>query len=97
MTDEQWETRLSEAEAQCEDERQKVLEQGGLFVWVQNATKPAVLTTSFVVAAVARVIPVKSRFYLSLEDDLMRRFGGDRVKSFMSWANMAEDEPIEHA
>src|SRR5690606_755059 len=29
-------------------------------------------------------------------DDLMKRFGGDRVKGFMSWANISEDEPIEH-
>ena len=38
----------------------------------------------------------ESRFYLSLEDDLMRRFGGDRVKGFMKWADMPEDMPIEH-
>jgi preprotein translocase subunit SecA len=41
--------------------------------------------------------PGESRFYLSLEDDLMRRFQGERVKSFMSWANVPEDEPIEHS
>jgi preprotein translocase subunit SecA len=40
--------------------------------------------------------PGSSRFYLSLEDDLMRRFGGDRVKGFMKTFNMPENEPIEH-
>ena len=38
-----------------------------------------------------------SRFYVSVEDDLMRRFGGDRIKSVMSWAGLADDAPIEHS
>lgn len=38
-----------------------------------------------------------SRFYLSLEDDLMRIFGGDRLKTLFSKLNMPEDEPIEAA
>ncbi len=39
--------------------------------------------------------PGGSRFFVSLEDDIMRRFGGDRVKSVMEWAGMSEDVPIE--
>jgi preprotein translocase subunit SecA len=39
--------------------------------------------------------PGSSRFYLSLEDDLMRIFGGDRIKSMMATLGMVEDEPIE--
>jgi len=38
-----------------------------------------------------------SRFYVSLEDDIMRRFGGDRIKGFMQWAGLDEDTPIENA
>jgi preprotein translocase subunit SecA len=38
-----------------------------------------------------------SRFYVSLEDDIVKRFGGDRIKSFMEWAGMDEDTPIENA
>ena len=41
--------------------------------------------------------PGSSRFYTSLEDDIMRRFGGDRIKGFMQWAGMDEDTPIENA
>ena len=37
-----------------------------------------------------------SRFYASLEDEIVRRFGGDRVKGLMQWAGMGEDTPIEH-
>jgi preprotein translocase subunit SecA len=40
--------------------------------------------------------PGSSRFYLSLEDDLMRIFAGDRVKSLMEKMGMPDDEPIEH-
>ena len=41
--------------------------------------------------------PGSSRFYVSLEDDVVRRFGGDRVKGFMEWAGIGEDVPIEHS
>lgn len=41
--------------------------------------------------------PGSSRFYISLEDDIVRRFGGDRVKSIMEWAGLDEDTPIEHS
>ncbi|UCH42837.1 MAG: preprotein translocase subunit SecA, partial [Dehalococcoidales bacterium] len=40
--------------------------------------------------------PGSSRFYVSLEDDVVKRFGGDRVKGFMEWAGMGEDTPIEN-
>ncbi len=40
--------------------------------------------------------PGESQFYLSLEDDLMRVFGGDRVKSLMDRLGMEEGEAIEH-
>jgi len=40
--------------------------------------------------------PGSSRFYISLEDDVARRFGGDRVKGFMEWAGMDENTPIEN-
>ncbi|RLC94784.1 MAG: preprotein translocase subunit SecA [Chloroflexi bacterium] len=41
--------------------------------------------------------PGSSRFYVSLEDDVVHRFGGDRVKGFMEWAGVGEDVPIEHS
>ncbi|MFT4602715.1 MAG: preprotein translocase subunit SecA [Arenicella sp.] len=41
--------------------------------------------------------PGMSRFFLSLEDDLMRIFGSDRIKKFMERMGMDEDEPIEHS
>ena len=40
--------------------------------------------------------PGSVRFYVSLEDELMRRFGGERVKGVMDWLSMDEDMPLEH-
>ncbi|MGA1867425.1 MAG: preprotein translocase subunit SecA [bacterium] len=40
--------------------------------------------------------PGSSRFYLSLEDDLLRIFGGDRVGKLMSFLKLEDDQPIEH-
>jgi preprotein translocase subunit SecA len=40
--------------------------------------------------------PGSSRFYLSLEDDLLRIFGSDRIKSLMSRMGMEDGQPIEH-
>ncbi len=40
--------------------------------------------------------PGKSKFFLSLEDDLMRIFGSDRIKGIMLKLGMKDDEPIEH-
>jgi len=39
--------------------------------------------------------PGSSRFFVSLEDDIIRRFGGDRIKGLMNWAGMDEETPIE--
>ena len=40
--------------------------------------------------------PGTSQFYVSLEDDLMHRFGGERIKTVMSWTGLEEDVPIEN-
>ena len=40
--------------------------------------------------------PGSSQFYISLEDELMRRFGGDRIKAVMTWTGMDEETPIEN-
>ena len=40
--------------------------------------------------------PGSSSFYVALDDDLMRRFGGDRIKSIMDFAGLDDDIPLEH-
>ena len=41
--------------------------------------------------------PGQTRFFMSLDDDLMRLFGSDRIKSVINALNFPEDEPIEHS
>ena len=40
--------------------------------------------------------PGSSRYYVALDDDLMRRFGGERIRSVMDWAGLEDDVPIEN-
>ena len=40
--------------------------------------------------------PGSSQFYVSLEDELMQRFGGDRIKTVMSWTGLDEETPVEN-
>ena len=40
--------------------------------------------------------PGSTRFYISLEDDLLKRFAGDAIKSIMSWTGIDEDTPLEN-
>ncbi len=95
-TPEQWKSALAEAMVQIQEDRKKVLEQGGLFVLGTERHEARRIDNQLRGRCGRQGDPGESRFYLSLEDDLMKRFGGDRVKGFMSWANLPEDEPIEH-
>ena len=40
--------------------------------------------------------PGSSQFFVALEDELMQRFGGDRIKSVMNWSGLNDDEPLEN-
>ena len=96
-TEEQWQEVLAEAKAEVARDRQKVLEQGGLYVLGTERHEARRIDNQLRGRAGRQGDPGESRFYLSLEDELMRRFGGDRVKNFMKWADMPEDMPIEHS
>ena len=56
-----------------------VLDRGASTSSAPNATNPGASTTSSAAARGARAIPGTSRFYLSLEDDLLRIFGSERI------------------
>ncbi|RMF79436.1 MAG: preprotein translocase subunit SecA [Chloroflexi bacterium] len=96
-TPEQWQAALAEAEAETERDKKIVLEAGGLFVLGTERHEARRIDNQLRGRSGRQGDPGESRFFLSLEDDLMKRFQGDRVKSFMSWANMPEDEPIQHS
>jgi preprotein translocase subunit SecA len=95
-TPEQWNDAFADAKAECDLNRAKVLAEGGLFVLGTERHEARRIDNQLRGRSGRQGDPGATRFFLSMEDDLMQRFGGDRVKSFMAWANMPEDEPIEH-
>jgi preprotein translocase subunit SecA len=95
-TPEQWERALAEAQAQCAQDREKVLAVGGLHILGTERHEARRIDNQLRGRAGRQGDPGSSRFYLSLEDDLMRRFGGERVKNLMSRVGLDQDIPIEH-
>jgi len=78
-------------------EHQKVVEMGGLHIIGTDRHEARRIDNQLRGRAGRQGDPGSSRFYVSLEDEIVRRFGGDRIKSFMEWAGMDEDTPIENA
>jgi preprotein translocase subunit SecA len=95
-TPEQWNQALSEAESQVQQDRGRVLEAGGLHILGTERHEARRIDNQLRGRAGRQGDPGSSRFYLSLDDDLMRRFGGERVKSLMERVGMDEDYPLEH-
>ena len=78
-------------------EHEKVVERGGLFIIGTERHEARRIDNQLRGRAGRQGDPGLSRFYVSLEDDLMRRFGGDRIKSVMEWAGVEDDQPLQHA
>ncbi|HEY48880.1 MAG TPA: preprotein translocase subunit SecA [Dehalococcoidia bacterium] len=79
-----------------QNEHDRVVELGGLHVVGTERHEARRIDNQLRGRAGRQGDPGSSRFYVSLEDDLMRRFGGDRVKGLMEWAGFDEDTPLEH-
>jgi preprotein translocase subunit SecA len=77
-------------------ERQEVLAAGGLHILGTERHESRRIDNQLRGRSGRQGDPGSSRFYLSLEDDLMRIFGSDRVKGFMGKLGMEEGEAIEH-
>ena len=88
--------RAAKAAVQCEAEKQKVLSMGGLHILGTERHESRRIDNQLRGRAGRQGDPGSSRFYLSLEDDLLRIFGSDRISSIMSRIGMDEDVPIEH-
>ena len=95
-TDPVWEQALSEAKAQCEIDRQRVVAAGGLHVLGTERHEARRIDNQLRGRAGRQGDPGSSRFFISLEDDLMRRFGGQSVAGIMDRLGLDEDVPIEH-
>ncbi|HEX4335254.1 MAG TPA: preprotein translocase subunit SecA [Polyangiaceae bacterium] len=83
-------------EASCKIEHDQVIEIGGLHIVGTERHESRRIDNQLRGRAGRQGDPGSSRFYLSLEDDLMRIFAGDRVKNLMERMGMPDDEPIEH-
>jgi preprotein translocase subunit SecA len=82
--------------AQCEAEKKEVLAAGGLHILGTERHESRRIDNQLRGRAGRQGDPGTSRFFLSLEDDLMRIFAGDRVTMLMDRLGMEEDVPIEH-
>lgn len=87
---------LEQSRKQCERDKQRVLDAGGLHILGTERHESRRIDNQLRGRAGRQGDPGSSRFFLSLEDDLMRIFGGDRLRGMMDRLGMAEDEPIEH-
>ena len=83
---EEWNAAYEEAKKQTEADREKVISLGGLHIIGTERHEARRIDNQLRGRAGRQGDPGSSRFYVSLEDELMRRFGGDRIKELMEWA-----------
>jgi preprotein translocase subunit SecA len=87
---------VEELTTRCKKEGDEVREIGGLYILGTERHESRRIDNQLRGRAGRQGDPGTSRFFLSLEDDLMRIFAGDRVKNLMERMGMPDDEPIEH-
>jgi preprotein translocase SecA subunit len=80
----------------CAEERARVIEAGGLHILGTERHESRRIDNQLRGRSGRQGDPGSSRFYLSLQDDLMRIFGADRIQGIMGRLGMEEGEPIEH-
>jgi len=81
--------------AQCDAEHEKVVAAGGLCILGTERHESRRIDNQLRGRAGRQGDPGESRFYLSLQDDPLRIFGGDRIQNLMLRLGMEEDVPIE--
>ena len=86
---------LDESKNELIDEQEKVKEAGGLHIIGTERHESRRIDNQLRGRAGRQGDPGSTRFYISLEDDLMRLFAGDKVKTIIETLKMPEDEPLE--
>ena len=94
-SEEEWKNALERAYEITEKEKEKVLKLGGLMVIGTERHESRRIDNQLRGRSGRQGDPGESRFVLSLEDDLMRLFGGERVSKLMDMLKIPEGEPIE--
>ncbi len=79
---------------QCEEERQHVVGAGGLYIIGTERHESRRIDNQLRGRSGRQGDPGESKFYLALDDDLMRIFNGERIQKIMGMLNIPEDEPI---
>jgi preprotein translocase subunit SecA len=92
---EQWQPIFNQFVEQCSSEREEVIALGGLHILGTERHEARRIDNQLRGRAGRQGDPGSSRFFLSLEDDLLRVFGGERVKALMYRLGMTEGVPIE--
>ena len=87
--------KTGEYEKQSIEEKNKVLSLGGLYVLGTERHESRRIDNQLRGRSGRQGDPGESRFYISLEDDLMRRFQGERIQSIMDKLNLPDEERIE--
>ncbi|MBP9853404.1 MAG: preprotein translocase subunit SecA [Candidatus Omnitrophica bacterium] len=87
---------ISQFKEQCQVEQKKVLEQGGLYVLGTERHESRRIDNQLRGRQGRQGDPGASKFYVSLEDDLMRLFASDRIIGFMDKLGMEEGQVLEH-
>ena len=88
--------KLQAHKAQIADEAEKVRAAGGLFIIGTERHESRRIDNQLRGRAGRQGDPGETRFYISLEDDLMRLFGGERIQNMMEKFDLDEDTPIEN-
>lgn len=93
---EAYEQALAEFQKQCEAEKAKVIAAGGLHIVGTERHESRRIDNQLRGRAGRQGDPGSTKFYLSLEDDLLRIFGSERISSMMDRLGIEENEPITH-
>jgi preprotein translocase subunit SecA len=80
---------------QTEAEKQEVIGAGGLYIIGTERHESRRIDNQLRGRAGRQGDPGESRFYLSLDDDLMRKFNGEKIQRIMTTLNVPDDEPIQ--
>ena len=93
---EEYDELLGKYRTQCEEEKEKVKSLGGLYILGTERHESRRIDNQLRGRSGRQGDPGESQFYLSLEDDLMKLFGSDRVKTVMEKLGMERGEQITH-
>ncbi|MDP2953457.1 MAG: SEC-C metal-binding domain-containing protein, partial [Chloroflexota bacterium] len=96
-TPEEEEALRRQAQEEWAQKHQRVVELGGLHILGTERHESRRIDNQLRGRSGRQGDPGSSRFYVSLEDDVLRRFGGEATKRLMDWAGLDEDAPMEHS